>query len=191
VEAVELDDERGLAPPLLALRIVAVGPDPGHQDVADLVLAGRVQDERVLDAGRQDGLPVAGHLALGPAHGGVIGVRERDDLGGHPPTRGTHDGRVRVRQHHRILTPQADAGAPVPGEFHAFDSDTGDFTPDHARCCQLPDPATPVRRATPAPSPEGLAHDLREKEDGERLPNRRSPSEGGRVERWRMFRNEQ
>ena len=67
VEAVELDDERGLAAPLLALRVVAVGADAGHQDVADLVLAGSVEDERVLDARRQDRLAVARDLALGPA----------------------------------------------------------------------------------------------------------------------------
>ena len=55
VQAVELDDERDLLAGLGALGVVAIGPDAGHEDLLDLVLARPVEDERVVQAGRQEG----------------------------------------------------------------------------------------------------------------------------------------
>ena len=66
VQAVELDDERDLLAGLGALRVVAVGPDAGQEDVLDLVLARAVEDERVVKARRQQRVTVARRLALGP-----------------------------------------------------------------------------------------------------------------------------
>ena len=62
VDAVELDDERDLAAALRALRVVAVRPHAREQDVVDLVLAGAVEHERRLEAGRDRGPAVARQL---------------------------------------------------------------------------------------------------------------------------------
>ena len=45
-------------------RVVAVGPDAGDQDLLDLVLAGAVEDERVVEARRQERRAVARRLPL-------------------------------------------------------------------------------------------------------------------------------
>ena len=59
VHAVDLDHERGLLAVLDALRVVAVGPNPRDEDLLDLVLAGAVEHERVVEARWQEGLPIA------------------------------------------------------------------------------------------------------------------------------------
>ena len=77
VDAVELDDEGDLAAALGAARVVAIGPDAGQQDVADLVLAGSVEDEGVVEARRQQRLAVARPAALGLGQRPVVGVADR------------------------------------------------------------------------------------------------------------------
>ena len=59
MDAVDLDGERDLLAALGAARVVAVGPDAGDEDFLDLVLARAVEDERVVQAGRQERLAVA------------------------------------------------------------------------------------------------------------------------------------
>ena len=59
VQPVELDEERGLLAAVGALRVVAVRPDAGQQDVADLVLARTVEDERGIQRAREDRLAVS------------------------------------------------------------------------------------------------------------------------------------
>ena len=54
VHPVELDHECSLLPALVALRVVAVRPDAGEEDVADLVLARAIEDERRIERRRQE-----------------------------------------------------------------------------------------------------------------------------------------
>ena len=61
---VELDDERDLLAAVCAPGVIAVGPDACEQDLLDLVLAGAVEREGVLQAGREERLPIARRLAL-------------------------------------------------------------------------------------------------------------------------------
>ena len=70
-----------LAPALRALRVVAVGPHAGQQDVLDLVLAGPVERERRLEARRQHRLAVARARPL-LRQRRVVGVAVRRDVGG-------------------------------------------------------------------------------------------------------------
>ena len=58
VDAVDLDDEGDALAVLRAARVVAVGADAGDEDLLDLVLAGPVEDEGVVQARRQEGLAV-------------------------------------------------------------------------------------------------------------------------------------
>ena len=59
VDAVDLDREGDLLAGLGAARIVPVRPDAGDQDLLDLVLARSVEDERVVEARRQERSPIA------------------------------------------------------------------------------------------------------------------------------------
>ena len=72
VQAVELDDERRPTA-LLALGVVAVRPHAGQEDVLDLVLAGGVEGEGVLEAARQDVLPSRVRRPLAFAQRRVVG----------------------------------------------------------------------------------------------------------------------
>ena len=64
VQPVELDEERDLLAAIGSLGVVAVRPDPGQENVPDLVLTGAVEDERILQRARQERRPVAGANAL-------------------------------------------------------------------------------------------------------------------------------
>ena len=128
VEPVELDEEGGLLAALRALGVVAVRPDAGQQDVADLVLAGPVEDERVVERAREDGLAVARALALGLWQRPVVGMGVRDDLAGDPASGRPDDRLIRVRDDDGIAPAEPDARPAVPAEFHAPDSDTARCT---------------------------------------------------------------
>ena len=69
VDAVELDDEGDVPSALGAALVVAEGADPVEQDVLDLVLARAVEDERLLQAGREVCRAVARRSALGRGAG--------------------------------------------------------------------------------------------------------------------------
>ena len=159
VQAVELDDERDLLARLGALGVVAIGPHAGDEDLLDLVLAGTVEDERVVEARRQVGVAVARELALRPGELVVVGVAERDDVAGDAAPGRADDRLVGIGHDDRVATAKADAGASVPGEFHGRDSDTAACTGAHVR-----------------------AGHSRTRKDRRRLPNRRPRSEGGRKE---------
>ena len=97
VDAVDLDDERDLLAGLGAAGVVAIGPDAGDQDLLDLVLARAVEHERVIEAGRQQRLPVARVLALGPRQRAIVGVAEGDDVAGDPAPGRPDDRLERIR----------------------------------------------------------------------------------------------
>ena len=59
MDPVHLDREGDLLATFRASRIVSVGPDAGDQDFLDLVLTRPIEDERVIQAGREEGLAVA------------------------------------------------------------------------------------------------------------------------------------
>ncbi len=67
VDAVDLDHERDALAVLRPTGVVAVGADAGDEHLLDLVLAGAVEDERLVEARRHERRPVARHLALGLA----------------------------------------------------------------------------------------------------------------------------
>ena len=137
VEAVELDEERGLLAALGALGVVAVRPDAGEQDVADLVLAGPVEDERVVERARQHRLAVARALALRLRQRSIVGVRVGDDLAGDAAPGRPDDRLVGIRDDDGVSTAKPDAGPAVPAQFHAVDSDTRRCTRDHRRRRQV------------------------------------------------------
>ena len=143
VDAVDLDDERDLLAGLGAAGVVAVGPDAGDQDLLDLVLARAVEHERGVQAGRQERATVARLLALGPRERAIVGVTEGDDVAG-DPTAGRPDDRLEwIADDDGVLAAQPDARAPIPSEFHRFDSDTA---PCIAAC---PRPPTRQRDGRP------------------------------------------
>ena len=106
VHPVELDDERDLLAALRALRVVAVGPDAGQEHVADLVLARPVEDERVLERGRQERRAVARALALGLGQRPVVRMGVRDDLAGDPAAGRPDDRSDRGRPRRRRPCPR-------------------------------------------------------------------------------------
>jgi hypothetical protein len=164
VEPVELDRERRLLAPLLATSIVAIRPHASQQDVADLVLAGTLENERGLEAGREHGRPVPGPDPLGAGQGRVVRVADGDDVTGDPAAGGSHDGLVRVRHDDGVPPAQPDARPPEPGDLHP------------------PILARPAARSLVG-SQTGPPQTWK---DRRRLPNRRPRSEGGRMEPWRV-----
>ena len=122
VDAVDLDHERDLLAGLGAARVVAVGPDPGHQDFLDLVLARPVEHERVIEARRQQRLPVARglerRLALALRQRSIVGMAEGHDVAADPAPRRSHHRLEWIDHHDRILPPQPYARPPIPSEFH-------------------------------------------------------------------------
>ena len=149
VQPVDLHDEGDLLAARRALGIVAIGADAGHEDVLDLVLARAVEDERVVQARRQEGVAVARRLALRARQPGVVGMAEGDDVAGDPPAGRADDRLVGVRHDDRVAAAKADAGPSVPGDFHRPDSDT-------ARCIAAyvwrPVRGSPEKRRPEAPA---------------------------------------
>src|SRR5579862_4927263 len=123
VHLVQLDHERGLPAVVVAALVVAVGPDSGQEDVPDLVFAGSIEDEGVLEAAGNERLAVTRRGALGPRQRGIVGVAVGHDLGGDSAARRPDDGLVRIGDDDCVTAFEPDAGAPVPGEFHWPDSD--------------------------------------------------------------------
>src|SRR5207248_4450316 len=91
VDPVQLRYEGDVVAALAALRLVAIGSDAGDQDVLDLVLAGPVQDETLLEAAGHDRAAVAAWLALGARQGRVVRVAVGRDVGGDAAARWPDD----------------------------------------------------------------------------------------------------
>ena len=121
VDAVDLDHERHALAALGAADVVAIGPDAGDQHLLDLVLAGAVEDERVVQAGREERRAVARQpaLRLALASGRVIGMAEGDDVAGDAAAGRSDDGLIGVGDDDGVLATQPDAGPAVPLHFHS------------------------------------------------------------------------
>src|SRR6478752_6169938 len=131
MDAIDFDDEGDLFPGLGTTRVVAVRSDAGDQDLLDLVFAGAVEDERVVEARREEGLPVARGLALGPGERPIIGVAEGDDVAADPAPGRPDDRLERIGDDHGVLAPEPDARPAIPREFHRPESDTTRCTGGH------------------------------------------------------------
>ncbi len=129
VQPVELDEERRLLAALGALRVVAVGPDARQEDVADLVLAGAVEDERLVERARQDRLAVTRALALGLRQRPVVRVRVGDDLAGDAAT-GRPDDRLIGSATTTASCPEAGCTSARTRSIPCADSDIRRCTPD-------------------------------------------------------------
>ena len=123
VKAVDLDQEGGLQ--FSAASVVPVGPHAGTADLLDLVLAGAVQDERVFEAQRKEGLAITGRPALGARQRVVVEVTERDHIAA-DPTAGRADNRlIRIRHHDRVFSANPDARpSRTTSVAHQLNSDT-------------------------------------------------------------------
>src|SRR5450759_4718063 len=168
VDAVEFHDEGDVAAALRALVLIPESPYAGDQDVLDLVFAGTIKDEGILEAARQQRAAVARESPLGLGVRRVVGVTVGDDLAGDAPTRGADDRLIGVPDHNRIFAPHADASPPIPDDLH------GVILAQVAH-----GPLTGRRDLTRLDPARVLAP---QKEDRRRLPNRHLRSEGGRME---------
>ena len=97
-------------------------------------------------------MAVARRLALGARQRRVVGVAERDDVAGDPRPVGPTTDWIGVGDDDRVLAAQADAGPPVPGEFHRLDSDTArlhDGSPARRCAPEMERPEAPAQSAPP------------------------------------------
>ena len=122
--------------PVGAAGIVTVGPNPVEQDFLDLVLAGCVKDEGVVEARWKNRHAVARPLALGPLalrRGRIVRMAVGDDVPADPGLSARRS-RIRVGDDNRVAPTKADARPPVPGDLH------------RARSCTAASPAAYHRR---------------------------------------------
>src|SRR5450759_4644310 len=118
VYAIEFHDEGDVPAALRALVLIPEGPYAGDQDVLDLVFAGTIKDEGILEAGRQQRAAVARESPLGLGVRRVVGVTVGDDLAGDAPTCGADDRLIGIPDHNRIFAAHADASPPIPHDLH-------------------------------------------------------------------------
>ena len=118
VHAVQFHDERDVTTAFQAFVLVAERTHSCDQDVLDLVFAGPVEDEGILQAAWQQRAAVARKPTLGPRVRRVVRMAVGDDLAGDTPTCWADDRLIGVPNHNRIFAAHADAGPPIPGDLH-------------------------------------------------------------------------
>ena len=130
VKPVELIDEACVVAAFLAELLVAEGAHPGHEDLVDVVLAGRIEQESRFEAGRnrQTVAPFSsGRASLrrggrGRQTKGWLPVRMAvgDDVGSEAASSRAHDSGVGVRNHDALAATKAKAGLAERGDFHGL-----------------------------------------------------------------------
>ena len=153
-------------PALRALRVVAIRPDAGQEDVADLVLARPVEDERLLEAADGRSVePSRDSAALRLRQRRVVGVAIGDDLAGDAAPGGPDDRLIGIGDDDRVPAAEADAGPPIPGQFHATEFLHSSCTPRHRAAGVVRDATAFVADAWPAEgAPEGRSERRSERE---------------------------